>query len=101
MTVGDQYHCSGVEHSLHSLAKMDDRDITFVDVAQIVRTGYVIAHYPDTKPYSCSLLLGWTNGKPLHVVLAQDETKQCRVITTYWPDPALWNETFTEKLKRK
>lgn len=101
MNIGAKYQCTGVEYSLHSLAKMDERDITFVDLAQIVRTGHIIAHYPDTKPYSCSLLLGWTDGEPLHIVLAQDEMKQCRVVTAYWPDPVIWNEAFTEKLKGK
>ena len=51
-----------------------------------------IKEYPDDKPYPSRLILGWKEGKPLHVVAAETI-----IITVYQPDPTLWNADFRSK----
>lgn len=60
--------------------------------------GEVIKSYLNDKPYPSYLLLKFVNGRPLHVVIAQnDETNECIVVTCYEPDPGIWLPGFKEK----
>ena len=55
----------------------------------------MIADYLDDKPYPSTLLLGFINGGPVHVVIARDDqTADCYVVTVYVPDSKLWNDDF-------
>jgi hypothetical protein len=47
-----------------------------------------------------ALLLGFTHGAPLHVLVARDDDRgNCYVVTVYRPDPELWGSDF--KTRRK
>jgi hypothetical protein len=61
----------------------------------VIRLGEVIAEYLDDDPFPSSLLLGFVENRPLHVVVAMElSSKNCYVITAYDPDPHLWEEDF-------
>ena len=46
-------------------------------------------------PFASTLVLGYVDSSPLHVMLAHDAvTGTCHVITAYPPDPDLWDDDF-------
>jgi hypothetical protein len=55
-----------------------------------------IESYPDDKPYASRLMLGWANGRPIHVVAAKAE-HEIIVITVYEPDAARWEPGFERR----
>jgi hypothetical protein len=87
--------CQEIIYTGHAVTRMFERNIQTSEVRQIIESGEVIADYPDDIPSPSCLLLGWLQGRPLHVVVAFDrESKRCYVITCYFPDPGLWHLDF-------
>ena len=68
---------------------MDERAIQEEDVAHVISSGKVIENYPQDQPYPSRLLLGWAEGRPIHVVAATAE-HEIIVIAAYEPDPTQW-----------
>ena len=67
----------------------------------MISNGEILREYPDDRPYPSYLVLGWIDQRPLHVVYAVNSEAQERiVITTYQPDPALWDAEFKKRLNR-
>jgi hypothetical protein len=43
-------------------------------------------------------MLGFTGGRPIHIVVAYDEDeKRCILITVYEPDPEIWDSDFKKR----
>jgi len=64
-------------------------------VERIAAAGEVIASYPDDAPFPSALVLGFDDGRPVHVVVARDAgTALCHIVTVYRPDPELWGDDF-------
>lgn len=83
---------------VHALRRMVERGITPEDVRQVVERGETIATYPEDKPYPSRLVLGWAGGRPLHVVVADNEAQGERIIVTvYQPDPTKWQDGFRRR----
>ena len=55
---------------VHAIQRMFQREISVAHVRQVLSTGEVIESYPDDTPYPSRLVLGWCEGRPLHVVVA-------------------------------
>ncbi len=67
------------------------RNISVPEVTTILQDGEVIEDYADDKPYPSLLLLGMSGNRWLHVVAAREiESGGCVVVTTYEPNPILW-----------
>jgi hypothetical protein len=82
----------------HAIQRMATRDIKPDEVRAVIAHGTVIARYDDDTPYPSRLMLGWINGRPLHVVAADnDDDGETIIITAYVPDPDLWDEDFRSK----
>jgi hypothetical protein len=65
------------------------------EVMEVLRTGEVIAEYPEDKPFASRLLVGFAGPGPIHVVVAPDPaTRVCHVVTVYRPDPDRWEAGF-------
>jgi len=93
-------HCENIEISRHALKSSLDRGIELLEAIEVVKRGEIVTKYLDTKPHPCYLLMGFSKGKPLHVVVARDETtEECWLVTVYVPDPIIWNEDFKSKKK--
>ncbi len=76
------------------------RSISDECVEQILRNGEVIEDYPHAFPFPAKLLLGWCNGRSIHVVAAEDSGKQLViVITAYEPTLNKWKPDM--KTRRK
>ena len=78
---------------------MFQRSVGVAAVREIVETGEVIDDRPNDLPYPSRLLLGFANGRPLHVVVA-DTPAATVVITVYEPNRTLWRPGFKRRRKR-
>lgn len=79
---------------------MLERSISIDEIEQVIASGDTIEDYPEDEPHTSRLLLGWPNGRPLHVVAADEpDTDITHVITAYQPDPAQWEEGFRRRRK--
>jgi hypothetical protein len=92
-------NCQTITFSGHAIQRMFERNLTKNDILLVIQHGEIIANYPEDQPYPSCLLLGFIANNPLHVVLAQDSSKQCYVITTYVPNQTLWNDDFKSRRK--
>lgn len=90
--------CGKITFTEHALIRMFEREIGRAEVREVVERGDTIASYPDDNPYPNFLLLGFPNGRALHVVLAlQREAEHGIVVTVYEPERRLWEEDFRKR----
>lgn len=55
----------------------------------------IVESYPEDTPFPSRLVLGWHDGAPLHILVAEDSSRGTIVIVTaYHPDPERWDDTF-------
>jgi hypothetical protein len=83
---------------IHALKRMAKRAISEEDIRAVVKSGETIEEYPNDTPYPSRLLLGWSGGRPLHVVVAENvEQQQTIVITVYEPDTERWTSDYARR----
>jgi hypothetical protein len=74
---------------------MFERAIGADEVLAVIAAGETISEYADDKPYPSRLLLGVVDGRPIHVVVAKDESAGlCVVVTLYQPTEDQWGLDF-------
>jgi hypothetical protein len=79
---------------------MFERKIGEEEVNHILFNGKIIEEYLEDKPYPSKLLLGFVNGRPIHVVAAENKNEeQIIVITVYEPNTIIWDDTFERRRK--
>lgn len=77
---------------------MVERAITVDEVRTVVASGETIEHYPTDTPFPSRLVMGWSAGRPIHVVAADDPQSDITVvITVYEPDLQLWEPDFRKR----
>ena len=77
-----------------------ERGISREIVKEVLSSGEIIENYPDDKPFSSALFLGWMEEQPIHVVAAYDSVSQyCFVITAYKPDLEHFERDFRTRRK--
>lgn len=83
---------------MHALQRMYERDIFEKDIRSVIETGEVIEDYKNDLPYPSKLIFGRVGFRPLHVVASfNDEANEIIIITTYEPDPHLWESNFKKR----
>ena len=83
---------------VHALERMFERGIGVSEVVDILDTGETIGWYERDRPYASRLVLGWSGGRPLHIVAADVPKDQITiVITVYQPDANLWTPDFRSR----
>ncbi len=83
----------------HADERAGKRKIAFSSIIDVILTGEVIEHYPDTEPFpACLLMKHIEHDKPLYVVCSFDG-EYCYVITVHWLDPDKWKDPWTRRLK--
>ena len=91
-------NCAQVIYSEHAVRRMFERNLSRQDVAEVLDNGVIIADYPDDEPYPSCLLLGFSRGRHIHVVVAVERpADKCYIITVYEPDPSIWESDFTTR----
>jgi hypothetical protein len=95
---------TGVEHykiayRLHASERMFAREISDEDVEYLLKHGEIIERYDEDYPLPSLLINGYTtNNRPLHLVVAVNETeKQLIIVTVYEPNPIIWLDNFTRR----
>ncbi len=77
---------------------MFERGITVTDVRGVIGSGKPIQEYPEDQPFPSRLMLGWCDGRPVHVACAYDAGNRTTiVITVYEPGPEIWQPGFERK----
>lgn len=85
----------------HAVQRMFERRISEDDVRSVLTSGEIIETYPDDQPYPSSLILGWSEGRPLHIVAATNEKdRETVIITVYEPDQNLWDRKMKARRKQ-
>jgi len=83
----------------HSIQRIFEREIEPEDIEVSIENGEIIEEYLNDKPYPSFLILHYINGKPIHVVSSFDkDSETVYLITAYFPDISIWDETF--KIRR-
>lgn len=87
-----------VIYQRHAVERMAQRGVSEEEVMHALLTGETIQVYPDDTPFPSELILGWREGRPLHLVVATDTRRQRKiVITVYEPHPGQWEADFRRK----
>lgn len=88
-----------IAYRLHASERMFAREISDKDVEYLLRHGEIIERYDDDYPLPSLLINGCTPKKrPLHLVVAVNETeKQLIIVTVYEPNPIIWLNNFSRR----
>ncbi len=83
---------------IHAIQRMFERNVTEIDIRNVLMNGELIENYPNDTPYPSRLMLGWDEDRPLHVVVA-DNAKEDEwvVITVYEPNLNLWESDYRRR----
>jgi hypothetical protein len=85
---------------VHAIKHMFERHIDSEHVRHVLAAGITIEDYPDDQPYPSRLMLGWSDLRPIHVVVAYNAAEnEMIVITAYEPDFDSWEPGFRERRK--
>ena len=83
---------------IHAIQRMFERQISPEDVRSVVESGETIQEYRDDTPYPSRLVLGWKIERPIHIVVADNDVANGKIIVTvYEPDPAQWTDDFKRR----
>lgn len=89
-----------VRISEHGYDELSEDDISIRDLLSGIQNGTAIEDYPAFPKGSAVLVLQFDSaGRPVHVVwgIPKGHTSPAVLVTAYRPDPARWNENFTER----
>ena len=79
---------------------MSRRNISAADVRYVLENGKIIENYPEDRPYPSRLVLGWREGRPIHVVAADNQAEsETIIITVYEPDLDRWEPGLETRRK--
>lgn len=93
--------CKFKTFTRHAIQKMFQRNVGKSEIDNVISTGTIIKEYPNDLPYPSLLLLGFCDNRPLHIVLAFDNTNNiCIIVTVYEPDPNLWKENYSRRIEK-
>jgi hypothetical protein len=91
---------SKIIYRFHALQRMFERKVNQTEILDVIANGKLIENYPNDQPYPSRLILGYSNGRPLHLVIADSiDTGEMIVITAYEPNLEIWEQGF--EIRRK
>ena len=82
----------------HAFERIFERGLSPIECEEAFLSSQIIETYPDDTPFPSELRLGFSNKKPIHLVVAET-SDFIHVITAYVPDPSLWSSDFTMRRK--
>ena len=88
-----------IEWRKHALERMLQRDISRLEVKEVLQNGEIIESYKDDKPFESALFF-LMKEKPLHVVASIDTVAmKIHVITAYIADEKHFYSDFKRRKK--
>ncbi len=85
------------EISLHAEKERYAEDITIPDIEASIFAGEILEDYPtDPRGPSC-LILGYSQGRAIHIVCGKTSTDWIRIITVYLPKLPKWIDDRTRR----
>ena len=90
-----------IKYRVHATRRMFQRNIKAEDLELLLREGEIIEKYDDDFPLPSILISGITlTNRPLHLVAGINNVEKIIVIiTAYEPDPFIWSDNFTRRIK--
>ena len=85
--------------SKHARIRMFERNISTDEMVGVVLNGEIIEEYKNAKPCPSGLMLGFSDGIPYHVVVAQCDD-HVRIITVYKPEKERWINNRVRRSKK-
>jgi len=85
------------EISLHAEKERYAEDISILDLENALLNGEIIEDYPEDPRGKSCLVLGYSDGRAIHIVCGFTSLQWLRVITVYLPKPPKW---ITDKTRR-
>jgi len=93
----EQCRQGNYEISLHAEKERYAEDISLSDIETAMANGEILEDYPnDPRGESC-LILGYAEGRPIHIVCGYTSAKSMRVITVYVPKSPKWVDERTRR----
>lgn len=90
-----------IEWKRHSMERMLERGISRNDIFTTILSGEIIERHGSDTPFASVLILGFSDHKPFHVVVAYDSnTRFIYIITVYEPTKELWENNFKDRKKQ-
>ena len=87
------------EISLHAEKERYAEDISISDLENVLKNGNIIEDYPDDPRGDSCLVLGYSNGRAIHIVCGYGSNGWIRIITIYLPKPPKWINDRTRRPK--
>jgi hypothetical protein len=101
--LADLIAAGAVRISEHGYDALVDDGLTIDEVLSGVPRAVVIEEYPDYPKGPAALVLHLdTEGNPVHAVwgIPRGYDSPAVLVTAYKPDPALWDPTFTKRVRQ-
>lgn len=89
-------HQGAIRWTNHVFLRMVNRGIQSENIEEGILSGEIIEDYPDDYPHPSCLILGFSNGKPIHIVCGSNG-EELWIITAYFPNPEKWSSDFKER----
>ncbi len=88
-----------IDWTVHCLNRLNQRNISIIDVKNAINTGRIIEYYYDDYPYPSCLILGKSRkGKLIHIVCGISN-ELVHMITAYYPDIDKWERDMEKRRK--
>ena len=97
--IKEHFDQESYEISFHAEKERYAESISLADIEAAILNGEILEDYPDDPRGESCLILGYAEGRPIHVVCGYTSTHAIRVITVYLPKPPKWRDERTRRPK--
>lgn len=85
------------ELSLHADEERLNDHLTIEDIEEALRSCEILEQYPDDPRGRSCLVLGFSGGRPVHVVCGKTRQEKLFLVTVYIPTEPKWKDPRTRR----
>jgi hypothetical protein len=93
--IREKFASGEYETSFHAEKERYAEDIKISDIENVISNCEIIEDYPDDPRGPSCLILGYSGGRPIHIVCGFTLIKWLRIITVYTPKLPKWIDERT------